>query len=316
MSIPIAADARPRRAEARRRRAGWRTAQSLKGAAFSLPFVLGFIALFIIPVGYAVDQSLYAIRSSGLGLGGQTSVFVGFANFSRGLTDSDFWLSVLRVAVFAAVQVPVMLGLSLLVALLLDAVKAKTARIFRIGLLVPYMIPGVVATLIWIYLYSPDVGPLTPLAQFFGWNLNLFSAGAMWPSIGNLLTWHGLGFNMLIIYASLQGLDPELLDAARVDGASELRVARSIKVPMVRGALVLTGMLSMIGLLQLFAEPLLFRSFVPQVITSDYTPTLAIYFQAFSSDNYNYAAALSLILASVIAVLSFLYYKFTNRPQP
>lgn len=206
-----------------------------KGAAFTVPFQLGFVFLYLLPIGYAVYQSLYRSQSSGLGLGGTTDEFSGLDNYQQGLTDSAFMGSVLRVVLFACVQIPIMLLVSLVLALFLDALSSRMAGRFRILLLVPYMIPGVVAAIVWLNLYSPDVGPLTPLGEIFGFSWNFFAPSMVWPSIGNLLTWHGIGYNMVIIYSALQGVPRDLFEAARLDGASELRIARSIKIPFVRG---------------------------------------------------------------------------------
>lgn len=284
-----------------------------KGAAFTVPFQLGFVFLYLLPIGYAVYQSLYRSQSSGLGLGGTTDEFSGLANYQQGLTDSAFMGSVLRVVLFACVQIPVMLLVSLVLALLLDALSSRTAGRFRLLLLVPYMIPGVVAAIVWLNLYSPDVGPLTPLGEIFGFSWNFFAPSMVWPSIGNLLTWHGIGYNMVILYSALQGVPRELFEAARLDGASELRVARSIKIPFVRGALVLTGMLSIIQMLQIFNEPALFRNVTPQTVSDSFTPIMIIYNQAFNAGNYHYAAALSALLALILGVASFLFYRFTSK---
>ncbi|MDT0317036.1 carbohydrate ABC transporter permease [Streptomyces millisiae] len=285
-----------------------------KGAAFTAPFQLGFVFVYLLPIGYAVYQSLFVERRSGLGLGGgSTTEFVGLDNYERGLTDPVFLGAIGRVFLFACVQIPLMLGVALLVALLLDALTSRLTSAFRIGLLVPYMIPGVVATIVWVNVYSPDVGPLTDLGRLFGWSWNFFAPEMVWPSIGNLLTWHGIGYNMLIIYAALQAVPREMFDAARVDGASELRIALSIKVPYVRGALVLTGMLSIIHMLQIFNEPQLFRSVTPQTVDANFTPIMIIFNQAFASGNYNYAAALSVLLALFLGVASFLFYRLTTR---
>ncbi|MES5818701.1 sugar ABC transporter permease [Streptomyces sp. RG80] len=284
-----------------------------KGAAFTVPFQLGFVFLYLLPIGYAFYQSLYRSQSSGLGLGGTTDEFSGFDNYQQGLTDSKFMGSVLRVVLFALVQIPVMLLISLVLALLLDAVTARIAGRFRVMLLVPYMIPGVVAAIVWINLYSPDVGPLTPLGDFFGFQWNFFAPSMVWPSIGNLLTWHGIGYNMVIIYSALQGVPRELFEAARLDGATEWRIALSIKIPFVRGALVLTGMLSIIQMLQLFNEPALFRNITPETVDDSFTPIMIIYNQAFNAANYHYAATLSVLLALILGVASFLFYRLTSR---
>jgi multiple sugar transport system permease protein len=284
-----------------------------KGAAFTVPFQLGFVFLYLLPIGYAVYQSLYRVQQSGLGLGGSTEEFAGLDNYRQGLTDSAFMGSVLRVVLFACVQIPVMLLVSLVLALLLDALASRVAGRFRVLLLVPYMIPGVVAALVWINLYSPDVGPLTPLGEVFGFSWNFFAPSMVWPSIGNLLTWHGIGYNMVIIYSALQGVPRELFEAARLDGASERRIALSIKVPFVRGALVLTGMLSIIQMLQIFNEPALFRNVTPQTVSDSFAPIMIIYNQAFNAGNYHYAAALSVLLALILGVASFLFYRLTSK---
>ncbi|ELS57529.1 carbohydrate ABC transporter permease [Streptomyces viridochromogenes] len=287
--------------------------QRWKGAAFTVPFQLGFAFLYLLPIGYAVHQSLFLQKQSGLGLGGATTTFVGLENYQQGLTDSAFMTSILRVVVFACVQIPFMLLVSLVLALFLDAVSARAAGRFRIVLLVPYMIPGVVAAIVWINLYSPAVGPLTPLGDLFGFDWNFFAPSMVWPAIGNLLTWHGIGYNMVIIYAALQGVPRELFEAARLDGASELRIALSIKIPFVRGALVLTALLSIIQMLQIFNEPALFRNVTPETVSDSFTPIMIIYNQAFNAANYHYAAALSVLLALILGVASFVFYRLTSR---
>ncbi|KUO03104.1 carbohydrate ABC transporter permease [Streptomyces caeruleatus] len=287
--------------------------QRWKGAAFTVPFQLGFAFLYLLPIGYAVYQSLFLQKQSGLGLGGATTEFVGLENYQNGLTDSAFMTSILRVVLFACVQIPFVLLISLVLALFLDAVSAKVAGRFRILLLVPYMIPGVVAAIVWINLYSPEVGPLTSLGEFFGFDWNFFAPSMVWPAIGNLLTWHFIGYNMVIIYSALQGVPRELFEAARLDGASELRIALNIKIPFVRGALVLTALLSIIQMLQLFNEPALFRNITPQTVSDSFTPIMIIYNQAFNAGNYHYAAALSVLLALILGVASLLFYRLTSR---
>ncbi|KFG01242.1 sugar ABC transporter permease [Streptomyces europaeiscabiei] len=287
--------------------------QRWKGAAFTVPFQLGFVFLYLLPIGYAVHESLFQEKQSGLGLGGATREFSGVENYRLGLTDPEFMGSILRVVLFACVQIPFMLLVSLVLALFLDALTSKAANRFRIVLLVPYMIPGVVAAIVWINLYSPEVGPLTPIGDLFGFDWNFFSPSMVWPSIGNLLTWHGIGYNMVIIYSALQGVPRELFEAARLDGASEARIALSVKIPFVRGALVLTGLLSIIQMLQIFNEPALFRNITPETVDDSFTPIMIIYNQAFNAGNYHYAAALSVLLALILGVASLLFYRLTSK---
>jgi multiple sugar transport system permease protein len=297
-------------AASRRRR---RNLTGVHGFLFTLPFFAGFALVFLIPFGYAVVESLYAERRSGAGLGPAVRTFVGLDNFVQGLGDGQFWSAVLRVTVFAAVQIPVMLGLSLLAALLLDMAVGRRSRLFRLGLLVPYMIPAIVAALVWLYLYSPRLGPITDVAAALGADLDMFSPTLVWLGLGNLLTWAGLGYNMLIIFGALRSVPRELFEAARLDGAGEVRIARSIKIPFVRSSLVLTGMLSIIHMLQIFAEPLVFRVTSPETVTANFTPIMMIYNLAFGQSNYHYAAALSVILAIIVGATSAVFYRLTNK---
>lgn len=308
-TAPHASSSRPAK------RMTWNTLRSVKGFLFTLPFVIGFIGVFLIPFLYALVQSVFAERKSGTGFGGAETVFVGFGNFAQAFGDPVFWAAMLRVFLFACVQIPVMLGLSLVMALLLDAMTGPATKFFRLGLLVPHMIPGIVAALIWLYLYSPRLGPLTEAGAVFGVDLNFFGVDLLFFSIGNLLTWGAIGFNMLIIYSSLRAVPRDLFEAARLDGATEARIAWSIKIPYVRGTLVLTGMLSIIGMLQIFNEPLVFRTTSPETVTSNFTPIMMIFNQAFTAGNYNYAAALSVLLAVIVGLVSAFFYKLTNRPQ-
>lgn len=296
------------------RRAGWLAAQNRAGVAFGLPFFVGFAFVFVLPILYAIHQSFFTVKSDGgLGLGASEVVFAGLDNYVRAFGDAAFWEAMIRVGLFALIQIPISLGLSLTAALLLDAARERTGTIYRTLLLVPYMVPAIVASLIWVYLYSPRVGPFTAVGNAFGLEINFFSSQLLWVSIGNLIVWMVLGFNMLIIYGALRGVDRSVLEAARVDGAGAIRTALQIKVPMVRGTLVLTGLLSIIGMLQVFNEPLIFRGASPETVTKDFTPIMSIYFQAFTSNNYNYAAALSVVLAAVIGLLSFAFYRLGNR---
>ncbi|MFD4876522.1 carbohydrate ABC transporter permease [Streptomyces sp. NPDC058420] len=306
---PVATDSPARRSSPRR--AGRRGAY--KGLLFAVPFLVGFLVTYVLPIGYAFSQSLYEKKGTGLGFGPTRVVFTGFANFTSVLTDSAFWASMLRTLLFGSAQIVVMLGISLLLALLLDGVAARAVRFFRAGLLIPYVVPTVVSALMWLFLYSPTGSPILDIANHAGTTIHFFGGLNTYLSLGNLLTWQGIGFNMILISASLQALPRELYEAARLDGAREWRIAWSIKVPNITGILVLTGMFSLIGRLQLFTEPLLLRQIAPESINTDFTPMMEIYDKAFKTGNYQYAAAESLVLAVVTGILAFVFYRVTNR---
>jgi multiple sugar transport system permease protein len=130
-----------------------------------------------------------------------------------------------------------------------------------------------------------------------------------------VVNWEFIGYNMIIIYAALRSIAPELYEAARVDGASEPRIAWSIKIPAVRPALILTIIFSVIGSFQLFVEPQLMRTLAPNAITSSYTPNLYAYTLAFVNQDANYAAAIAFLLGLVIMALSYIVQLWNQRKE-
>jgi multiple sugar transport system permease protein len=273
---------------------------------FVLPFGVLFTLFYLIPIGYAVVQSLYVVERTGT-FGPAREVFGGLAQYERVFSDGPFWASVGRVLLFGVVQVPVMLGLALLFALLLDSGLVKGRRFFRLAFFLPYAVPGVVAAIMWGYLYSPNLSPFTAVTR----NVDLLSADLVLWSMANVVTWVYVGYNMLIIYSALLAIPTEIYEAAKLDGAGPVRTALAIKVPLVMPAIVLTTVFSIIGTLQLLAEPQVFRSF-SSAVSSTYTPNLTVYSTS-SIPNFNLAAAFSVVLAVAIFVLSFAFLKATQR---
>ncbi|MFE0674534.1 carbohydrate ABC transporter permease [Streptomyces sp. NPDC058867] len=287
--------------------------RALTPYAFLTPFLIPFVLFTLVPVGYAFWQSLHKTERTGGTFGRTQSVFAGFDQYAQVVKEPYFTESVLRVTGFALVQIPVMLLLALTLALLLDSAVARAKRFFRLVYFVPYGIPGVVAALMWAFLYDPRLSPVVDLLDSVGAHVDLLGPDAILWSIGNVVTWTYTGYNMLIIYAALQAIPADIGEAARVDGANGLTTALRIKIPIIRPALVLTGVFSIIGTFQLFTEPQVFRA-ISTSVTSTYTPNLAAYSLA-SGDSYSEAAALSVILAVVTFALSFAFLRFTSRRQ-
>ena len=295
-----------------------RTSRTLRSEAlapylFLSPFVALFTLFFIVPIIYALYQSLFRSERSGLGLGAATVSFNGLGNYVDVFHDPNFYAGVGRVLLYGIVQVPVMLGLALLFALLLDSTVVRFKAVFRLAFFVPYAIPGIIAALLWGYLYDPS---LSPIVKGFS-SLGLGSPDFLGPqtvlwAIANIATWTWTGYNMLIIFAALQAIPGEIYESARIDGCSGWRVAWHIKVPLVAPALVLTGIFSIIGTLQLFNEPQVLSA-ISNNINSSFTPNFYAYYTAFGNNNYYYAAALSVVLALVTFVFSFGFLRVTQR---
>ncbi|MGW9429213.1 carbohydrate ABC transporter permease [Streptomyces decoyicus] len=291
---------RPRRAS----RAEARNARAAAG--FVLPFLALFGLCFIAPIGYALYQSLQKTQRTGpLGLGGrEQEAFAGLANYAHALADDRFLTGFGRVLLFGAVQIPLMIVLATALALLLESASARGVAFFRSAFFLPYGVPGVIASILWGFLYVPGISPLVKIADFAGWDVDFLSRGTVLWSIANIVTWQFTGYNMLVLIAQLKAVPGELYEAARIDGASAWQVARHIKLPLIRPALVLTTVFSIIGTLQLFAEPMVLRPLASS-IDSGFTPNLHAYSEAFVGNNQHVAAAEAVLLALVACVLSF-----------
>jgi multiple sugar transport system permease protein len=278
------------------------------GYLFVAPFMVVFLAMLVVPLAYAAYLSLFRDRL----IGG--TVFTGLDNYVRALGDDRLLRGVGRVARFFAFQVPVMLLISLLAALAIDSGLLRFAKVFRLGIFLPYAVPSVVAALMWGYLYGPDFGPFAQLADKIGAAAPPFLSDSwMLGSMANIVTWEFTGYNMIILYAALRAIPGELYEAAAVDGAGAWRTAWSIKIPAIRPALMLCLIFSVIGSFQLFAEPNLLQRLAPSVIDSAYTPNLYAYTLAFTGQEVNYAAAVSFLLGLVIIVASYTVLFVTSR---
>ena len=124
-------------------------------------------------------------------------------------------------------------------------------------------------------------------------------------SIGNINTWEYVGYNMLIFYSALQVVPKSLYESAAIDGAGQFRIIRSIKLPAIRGALVIATIFSIIGSFQLFNAPRILQQRAPTAITTDFTPTLYAYNRTFSGQQYNYSATVAIVMGIITMVIAY-----------
>ncbi|MGK9148043.1 sugar ABC transporter permease [Plantibacter flavus] len=300
----------PSRTRTVRRPGSLQRPQRLAAWLLTVPFLLIFAAMFIVPLGYAGYLSTFTSQL----VGGQ--VFSGLANYARALEDPSFWAGLGRVALFLFVQVPIMLVIALAVALALDTGRVKGAKFVRLAIFVPYAVPGVVATLMWGYLYGTQSGLIAQLFRALGLQPpDLLSPQNVLGSTMNIVSWEFIGYNMIVLYAALRSIPAELYEAAEIDGAGPWRVAWSIKIPAIRPAILLTVIFSVIGSFQLFNEPNLLYSIAPNAIGSDFTPNLYAYNVAFKNQDINYAAAIAFLLGFVIMIISYVVQLTTARKE-
>lgn len=281
---------------------------------FAAPAIILFVLFLLIPIGYAICLSFRGSRLEGGGAyGRRVEGFIGFENYVTALTNPEFLFGFGRVAIYGAISIPLVLGVALLFALLLDAPRSRATGFSRTAIFLPYAVPGVIASLLWGFLYLPSTSPISFIARELGGaNIPFFDYPTLYFSLANIALWSRVGFNMIIIYTSLRAIPTEIYEAARIDGANEMTIAMRIKLPLVTPAIVLTSLFSVIGTLQFYSEPQTLRP-LANTISSTWVPLMWIYQEAFSNDNLGGAAAASVVLAAGTLVLSLLILRSFQR---
>ena len=193
----------------------------------------------------------------------------------------------------------IMLGLAVVLALLLDQSKGFFAKVCRTIFFLPYGIPTAIGALIWGYLYSPNLSPFNQvLAALHANTINFLSPALVLFSIANVVTWTWTGYNMITLFAALQGIPHELYEAASMDGASRWDTVRYIKLPLLLPTLKLLFIFSVIGTSQLFTEAFVLRPL--GYVADNITPNLYLYLTAARDANYSYSGALATLLQKAL----------------
>ncbi|MEO3814102.1 sugar ABC transporter permease [Sphaerisporangium sp. B11E5] len=285
-----------------------RLREHLMGWLFVGPFGLVFLALLIAPLGYALYISLWQKKL----IGGTSFVFLD--NYVKAFTDPSFLTGTWFVIRFSLVAIPLQIVVALAMALILDAVTTRFTRFSRLMIFLPYAIPTVIGAVMWGFLYSKSFGPLTDIFGLFGTEApDFFSSNLIFYALINVVTWQWAGYYMIIIYAALQGIDPALYEAARIDGAGKWQVALRIKIPLIAPALLLILVFSLIGTLQFFNEPQILRYLAAGTIGPEFTPNMYAYQQAFALANFNYGSAISFALGGIVFVCVYAFLFFTRK---
>lgn len=301
MAQSIAPAAPPLRRRAYRRGA-------LAPYLFLAPFIVLFTLVLVLPLAMAFDLSLFRDTLA------RGTIFVGLANYADILSDPGLWQGLGHVLLFGLVQIPLMLGLALGLALILDSGVLWGRNLFRIAFFLPYAVPSVIGALIWAYIYGPSFGLFTRIGHAFGIAMpNFLGPHWMLASLGNVVTWEYTGYNMIVLYAALQAVPRDVVEASWLCGATPWQAARLIRVPLIGQALLLTLVFSIIGTLQLFNEPAMFRPLAPDIVSESYTPNLYAYALAFTDQRLNASAALSFILGAIVAVFSYVFMLAAGR---
>ena len=283
-----------------------------RGVLYTLPAMVIIVAGLAYPVIYNFYLGLF--QGGVVGIGRQR--FVGLANFAAVLRSRDFWEVAKNTILWTAGITVVIEALGLASALLLNQ-SVRGQLVFRVILLLPFVIPGIVCALIWRFMLDPQFGALNDVL----WRLRITHAYFPWLARKDtaLLTvmvvylWKVFPFPMIMFLASLQSIPAELYEAARADGANSAQLLRLITVPMLRGTILVTTILMVI---------LSFNSFDLTYIMTGGGPIRAseilamyVYDLGFTAINYNGAAAVATLMFVVSIIFIVLYVARSSRTK-
>jgi multiple sugar transport system permease protein len=291
---------------ARRSRGRLMSRNTVVGWSFLLPNFIGFGIFTFIPVGLLF---YYAFTDWNVFTGAEWS---GLDNFSRLLNDSSFWTALRNTFYYSMFHIPLTLGASLALALLLNR-KMRGVAFFRTAAFFPYITSIVAIAQVWNMLFSPSFGPINEIIRAFGVdNPPGWTSSANWsmPAVIIVGVWREMGYYMLLILAGLQTIPAQLYEAARVDGANAWWQFRAVTLPGLRPTMFFVTVMLTIGSLKVFDLILVMTDGGPG--QSTLVLTQYIYQKGFKEQEFGYASAISIVLFGIclaVTVVQFLVNK-------
>jgi multiple sugar transport system permease protein len=266
----------------------------------------GFLVFTLVPV----VSSLYLSFTKYDGI--LAPKFVGADNYVSLFHDQDFLSSLVHTVYYTLGTVPIGTFLSLLIAIVLNA-KIRFKNIYRAAFFIPVVTSMVAVSQVWKWLYNSDYGLINGILAGLGLYQPQWLASAEWamPSIIIMSIWKGLGFNMVIYLAGLQGISPSLYEAAKIDGANAWQRFMFISVPLLRHTTLFVVVMSLIGSFQVFDQVYIMTGGGPANATT--VVVYWIYENAFQFFKQGYASAMAYVLFAIIFVITLFQMKLAQR---
>lgn len=276
------------------------------GYFFCIPYSLHFLVFIAYPLSFSLVLVFHKWDIV------SPMKWVGLANFARLSSDLLFFRALLNTLVFLAIHIPLQIAVALFFAELLNS-RIRLRGFFRAAYFAPVVVSGVVVTILWQHLYAEETGLLNGILTKLGLGRVPWLSSPYWamPSIALMATWKNVGLYIVLFLAGLQGISPDLYEAAELDGASRWRMFWHITLPMLNPVVVLVLVLSTIGGFSLFIEPYMMTGGGP--LNSTLSAVLYIYKQAFYFYRMGYAATLGFVFAVIIFAVVALQRRFVER---
>lgn len=281
-----------------------------KAARFPYYLMLPTIVIFGLFMVYPILDSIYL---SFLDFSGGAYSFVGFRNYVELFKDPVFYKSLGNTFLYLIIQVPVMISLALIIAVLIEQKFIRGRGFFRMSVFLPTITSLVAYALVFKVLFNTEHGLINYVIEYFGgqkiqW---IYSALPAKFSVIISITWRWVGYNMIILLAGIQSIPEDLYESASIDGATFWQKFFFITIPMVKQILLFTTITSTIGTLQLFDEPYILTQGGPNNATI--TVGQYLYNNGFKYLKYGFASALGYVMVIIIGLLSIVQFKLSKE---
>jgi lactose/L-arabinose transport system permease protein len=274
---------------------------------FISPFFVLFAVFLLYPIAFSLWLSLHETR-------GLADVrFVGLENFARLARDANFWGSMLNAVILFIIYVPAMTALAVVLASVLNAGFVRLQGLWRALIFLPHITSMIAAGYTFRLLLERDGGYANTLLGWFGTSPIAWLDDTWWAriSIGLLMVWAWLGYNTVIMLAGLQTIPRELVEAAKVDGATRVQAFLRITIPLLKPVIVFAVTLSIIGTFSMFTEPYVLTRGGPARATE--TPVMQIFSTTFEEVRYGYAAAMAYVYFAIVVTVTIVQFWFVTR---
>jgi len=304
------------KAEPRVQRRGMSSQQrreALWAYAFLGPAFFFLLVLVIFPILFAFWISLHDWS-----LIPRDFPFIGLANYVEAITDKLTLKSLKNTLVYTIGAVPVSMVLSLSLALIMNQDRLPVRTLFRTVYFVPVITSWVAVSFVWVWMFEPRWGLVNTFLGWFGITGIKWLASPTWalPAIMIVAIWKGLGYNMVIFLAGLQGIPREMYEAAQIDGANAWQRFWSITLPLLNPTIVFITVTAVIGSLQVFTPAVVMTTVQGEAggpIDSTRVMVYHIYATAFRYTRLGYGAALAFLLFALILVVTLVQLRVTQR---
>ncbi|MCP3763467.1 sugar ABC transporter permease [Domibacillus sp. A3M-37] len=277
----------------------------MAGYLFIAPQFIGLLAFSLIPVIYALVLSF--MKWDGFG----AKTFVGLDNFMQQFQNPDFWTAMKNTVYYMVLVIPPQIALALLIAVALNKVKGK--EFYRVLFFMPVVTSSVSIGVIWMWILNGDFGILNQLLGNVGIEGPQWLSDTKWviPSIAILSIWWGLGTNMVIFLAGLQGIPRSYYEAAQMDGATKWHQFWHITIPLLSPTTFFIAIMAVIGSFQVFDQAFVMTNGGPA--KASYTLVFHIYKQGFIDFKMGESAAAAMILFVIILIFTLIQFKMSKR---